>query len=186
MQVTGSACCGCLQGGAAAEEEEPLAVLSAALPVKTPVVVCCGATAFADTGDAKKTAATKASCLLGPRRLVGTALDGIVVRDIISGPVSARFVCRAQGSVFNVCLYLSLCIGSVCVFVAVGEPHRRPHRVGGLRVGQKPPGSARARRRRDAPRPRSHRGPQEGNHCTRGVRQGWCCEPNKMVVRAIV
>ena len=82
-------------------EESPLAVNSAALPVKAPVVVCCGATAFADTGDAKKMAATKLTSLLGPHRLVGTALDGVNVRDIISGPTAGHTVALTDAGVFT-------------------------------------------------------------------------------------
>jgi alpha-tubulin suppressor-like RCC1 family protein len=75
-------------------------VLSAALPVKNPVVVCCGATAFADTGDAKKMAAAKLTTLLAPHRLVGTALDGVTVTDVISGPCAGHTVALTDGGVF--------------------------------------------------------------------------------------
>ena len=56
------------------------------------MVVVCGATELADVGDVKKAAAVKATALPGPHRLVGTALDGVKVVNICSGPASNHCV----------------------------------------------------------------------------------------------
>jgi len=75
-----------------AESEKTLASVSKAEPLKNPVVVVCGATNFDAIGDTKKAAESKATALWGPHRLVGTALDGVVLREVVSGPTSCHSV----------------------------------------------------------------------------------------------